>query len=50
MPVSFGDGEVERMPMHFNEEVAFEAANTVFAGVPDLGRSPFLDLITLASG
>lgn len=49
MPVGFCDGEVERMPMRLDEEVAFEAANMVFAGVADLGRSPFFDLTTLAS-
>ena len=49
MPIGFGDGEVERMPMRLDEEVAFEPANAVFAGVADLGRSPFFDLMTLAS-
>jgi hypothetical protein len=49
MPIGFGDGEVERMPMRFDEEVAFEAANAVFAGVADLRRGPFFDLMTLAS-
>jgi len=49
MPVSFGDGEVQRMPMRLDEEVALEAANVVFAGVADLSRSPFFDLITRAS-
>jgi hypothetical protein len=49
MPVGFRDGEMERMPRGFDEEVAFEAANMVFAGVPDLREGPFFDLITLAS-
>lgn len=49
MPIGFGDGEVERMPMRLDEEVAFEPAQAVFAGVADLRRSPFFDLITLAS-
>lgn len=49
MPVGFGDGEVERMPRRLDEEMAFEPANAVFAGVADLARSPFFDLITLAS-
>lgn len=49
MPIGFGEGEVERMPMRLKEEVAVEPANTVFARVADLGRSPFFDLITLAS-
>ena len=49
MPIGFGDGEVERMPMRLDEEVTFEPANTVFARVANLRRSPFFDLITLAS-
>ena len=49
MPVCFRDGEVEWMPMRLDEEVAFEAANAVFAGVADLRGGPFFDLITLAS-
>ena len=49
MPVGFGDSEVERMSMRLDAEVAFEPANVVFAGVSDLGRSPFFDLIPLAS-
>lgn len=49
VPVGFSDSEVERMPMRLNEEVAFEAANAVFAGVTDLRRGPFFDLMTLAS-
>lgn len=49
MPIRFGQGEVERMAMGFDYEVAFKAENSVFAGVPDLSRSPFFDLITLAS-
>lgn len=49
MPIGFGDGEVERMPMRLDEEVTFEPANAVFTGVADLGRSPFFDLMTLAS-
>jgi len=49
MPVSFRDGEVERMPMRLDEEVAFERANAVFAGVADLRRGLFFDLMTLAS-
>ena len=36
MPIGFGDGEVERMPMRLDEEVAFEPAQPVFAGVADL--------------
>ena len=49
MPVCSREGEVERMPMRFDEEVAFEAENAVFAGVADLRRGPFFDLMTLAS-
>ena len=49
MPIGFGDGEVERMPMRLDEEVAFEPDNSMFAGVADLRRGPFFDLITLAS-
>ena len=49
MPIGFGKGEVERMPMRLDEEVAFEPANMVFAGVADLRGGPFFDLITLAS-
>ena len=49
MPIGFAEGEVQRMPMRVHYEVAFEPDNSVFAGVPDLGRRPFLDLMTLAS-
>ena len=49
MPIGFGDGKVEWMSMRLDEEVAFEAANSVFAGVADLRRGPFFDLMTLAS-
>lgn len=49
MPIGFRDSEVERMPMRLDEQVAFEPAQTVFAGVADLGRGPFFDLMTLAS-
>ena len=49
VPISFGHGKVERMPMRFDEKVAFEPANTVFAGVADLRGGPFFDLMTLAS-
>jgi hypothetical protein len=49
MPIGFSEGEVERMAMRLDEEVAFEAENTVFAGVADLRGGPFFDLITLAS-
>ena len=49
VPVGFSDSEVERMPMRLDEEVAFEAANAVFAGVADLRGGPLFDLITLAS-
>ena len=49
MPIGFSEGEVKRMPMRLDEEVAFEAENSVFAGVTDLGRGPFFDLMTLAS-
>lgn len=49
MPVSFRDGEVERMPMRLDEEVAFEPANVVFPRVADLRGGPFFDLMTLAS-
>lgn len=49
VPIGFSDGEVQRMPMRFDEEVAFEPANVVFAGVADLRGGPFFDLITLAS-
>ena len=49
MPIGFGQEEVEWMAMSFHYEVAFKADNAVFAGVADLRRSPFFDLITLAS-
>ena len=49
MPIGFGNGEVERMPMRLDEQVAFEPAHAVFAGVADLRRGPFFDLMTLAS-
>ena len=49
MPIGFGEGEVERMPMRLDEEVAFEPDNSMFAGVADLRRGPFFDLMTLAS-
>src|SRR5262245_64980107 len=41
VPIGFGQGEVEWMPMRLDEEVAFEPANAVFAGVADLRGSPF---------
>jgi len=50
MPIGFGDGEVERMPMRLDEKMAFEPDNAVFAGVADLRGGPFFDLRTLASG
>jgi hypothetical protein len=49
MPIGFAESEVERMPMRFDYEVPFEPENAVFAGVADLGRRPFFDLMTLAS-
>ena len=49
MPIGFGEAEGERMPMRLDEEVAFEADNSVFAGVADLRGGPFFDLMTLAS-
>lgn len=49
VPIGFSDGEVKRMPMRLDEKVAFEPANAVFAGVADLRRGPFFDLMTLAS-
>jgi|KBSSwiStaDraftv2_1062776.scaffolds.fasta_scaffold61776_5 hypothetical protein len=50
MPVRFRDGKVEGVPMRLDEQVAFEAAKAVFAGVADLRGGPFFDLRTLASG
>ena len=50
MPVRFRDGKVEGVPMRLDEQVAFEAAKAVFAGVANLRGSPFFDLRTLASG
>jgi hypothetical protein len=49
VPGGCSDSEVERRPMRLDEEGALEAANAVFAGVPDLRRGPFFDLMTLAS-
>jgi hypothetical protein len=47
--VGFTEGEVERMPMGVDDQMAFEPFNPVFSGVPDLGVQPFLDFTTLAS-
>ena len=40
---------VQRIAIGIDDQVAFEAANPVFAGVADLVLGPLLDLITLAS-
>jgi hypothetical protein len=40
---------VQRIALGIDDQVAFEAANPVFAGVAALGLGPLLDLITLAS-
>src|SRR5215475_4303017 len=47
--VGFTEGEVERMPISIDNQMAFEPFNPVFSGVPDLGVQPFLDFTTLAS-
>lgn len=47
--VGFTEGEVERMPLGVDDQMAFEPFNPVFSGVPDLGVQPFLDFTTLAS-
>jgi hypothetical protein len=49
MPSGFAEGKGQRLPMRFPYEVAVEPDNAVFAGVADLGRRPFWDLMTLAS-
>jgi len=47
--VGFTEGEVERIPISVDNQMAFEPFNPVFSGVPDLGVQPFLDFTTLAS-
>lgn len=49
MTVGFPEGEVERMPVGVDNQMAFKPFHPVFAGVPDLRVQPFLDLTTLAS-
>src|SRR2546425_5375966 len=47
--VRFTEGEVERMAIGVDDEVAFQPFNPVFARVPDFFVRPFFDFTTLAS-
>mgnify|MGYP003393656686 CR=1 FL=1 len=47
--VGFTQGEVQRMPIGLNDQMAFQPFNSVFSGVADFLIRPFLDLTTLAS-
>lgn len=47
--VGFTQGEVQRMPIGLNDQMAFQPFNSVFSRVADFLIRPFLDLTTLAS-
>ena len=49
MPIRFAQRKVEWIAVGSNDQVAFEAVQTVFSGVSYLIFAPFFDFTTLAS-
>ena len=45
----FANGEVERMTVRLNDNVPFNALQTVLAGEADFAVGPFFDFTRLAS-
>ena len=49
MAIRFAQSKIQRIPVGVHDQMAFEAANSVFARVAYLVFGPLFDLITLAS-